>query len=75
MSRKGCEAAPAFFAAMLMSGAALRPFRDTRPLPQRLRKPSDFEPHSNRVIPQLARGLRRCQNVPCRVTMKLRGSP
>ena len=34
MSRKGCAAAPAVFAMMLKSGAALRPFRDTRPLLQ-----------------------------------------
>ncbi|MNC59031.1 hypothetical protein D3C75_1088090 [compost metagenome] len=34
MSRKGREAAPEFVSMAEIAGAALQPFRDTRPLPQ-----------------------------------------
>jgi len=38
-SRKGCKAAPALCGLKLNPGAALRPFRDARPLPQLPRQP------------------------------------
>ena len=41
MSRKGCEAPPGLSFAAHIAGAALRPFRDTRPLPQRPHMPEE----------------------------------